>query len=204
MKPDVAAVLVNKMLKCPKNGMPEAFYIEGRIPKSLSRRDTHILGISKKVITRVVIPALTIGATWGLKIFLEGSSTQSISSFSQGKRGKYVKRGKTGKKLSKKGSSSRNVKGIKTNKAKVVDSKKKQSIHSIPTETGKIVSLTNATSLRKDEQAAITKTSSTPDVKDSAPLAGRQKATKDLDKTWLDRVVSTTLEKMDEIFKRPF
>ena len=199
MKPDVATVLVNKMLKCPKNGMPDAFYIEGRIPKAISKRDIQFFGISKVVITRAIIPAFVIGVTWGLTILFGGSSTQSTYSLSQGKKGKYGKRGKKGKKVSKKGSKKSpkgHAQGKKSTKAKDTISSNKSPISSDMASDGNTVSLTHGVSLEANREVAT--------FNSTNALMGTRKVAKDLDKTWLDRVITTTLEKLDDIFKRPF
>lgn len=214
MKPDVATVLVNKMLKCPKNGMPEAFYIEGRIPKSLSKRDTHIFGISKTVVARVIIPTLAVGATWGLKILLEGTSTQSTGSFSQGKKGKYLKTGKMIRRVPKK--TTKNVNGRKLKgKTRAAANKKSfgaiSKVHDSTEQRNKrknderlTASTSNSTLMRKDAMEISENVPNRTNDKDNVSLRGLRQTAKDLDKTWLDRVITSTLEKLDEFFKRPF
>jgi hypothetical protein len=205
MKPDVATVLVNKLLKCPKNGMPEAFYIDGRFPKSLSTRQTNMFRIGKTVVSRVLIPALAVGATWGLKMLLDGPEKQSTS-FPR-KMGKSIKKKKRATIKSSKirsNASKRQLKGKKAKKEQqIIISKQPDSpiTHSSASAANLISSSSEPRSIREKEQQGST----VPKVP-LEKIASLQstKLTKDLDKTWVDRVVSMTLEKLDDLFKRPF
>ena len=60
LKPDIAAVLVNKMLKRPKTGMPNEFYIEGTLPQV---GDTKCVWKARlgKTIRKVAIPLIISG-----------------------------------------------------------------------------------------------------------------------------------------------
>eukprot|EP00978_Attheya_sp_CCMP212_P033505 scaffold135321_cov72-Attheya_sp.AAC.1 len=63
MRPDVAAVVVDKMLKRPSSGMPTPWYVDES--KAETKSDQRRLAI-KRVLKQVVFPAFVAGATIAL------------------------------------------------------------------------------------------------------------------------------------------
>ena len=167
MKPDVATVIVSKMLKRPKSGMPTAFYVDGTV---LSDPQTKRWGLDQRaLLRRTIFPGLIVVATVGIGI-LAGATNNDV----------MVARDEIGSHTS-------------TDIPPIEDDKICASTVGSSRPALKLSEGTTFASNGSEEKDFDMLEKETVNLKD-----------RDLDKTWLDRAISTVLEKLDEARKRPF
>jgi len=173
MKPDVAAVVVNKMLRRPETGMPPQFYTEEgrRVMTAAAKRNQ--LKLLREVICRVwrkvrlplvvAVGVVVLGGKGKVLLGLDGK----LSASGDKKRGRVTSPPLT----------------------KIEED---------------IVEVEEGEDSTMFEGVILTPGVPERDLTYYQNLKPRGKYGKNLDRTWLDRVITSTLETVDDIFKRPF
>ena len=168
MKPDVATVIVSKMLKRPKNGVPAEFYVDGSVVSNSQGKKWDLN--YRRFLKRLIVPGSIGIISIGLALIggvLESSTEEE--EFACGYPSDKVQ-----------------VEGSERSlKPQTTDiSRPREQVS--PSGDASLVDDTEDEVLKPVEEEIVNATD------------------KDLDKTWLDRAITTVLEKLDEARKRPF
>ena len=204
MKPDVAAVVVSKMLKRPKLGMPNEFYIDGTAPAIMEAKPKGNWGIRTNcIVRRIIVPTLVTGVSlyYGTT-FVIGSKRNSdngVNEYDYEKDGQRIK----------------NYDPITTkDDSNPLDSTDLGRDIDSPATVGKTVGVPAVMHDAKPDNKKsqqINHSQKDSIENDDSLVEEKSEENELLDdliddsrKSLLDRIITYTLEKIDELTKRPF